>query len=91
MIKYDKKKKTFGTSHVLGKVLNFHGRGHSISKSWVMDSGATHHMNPSRDSFASLYSTYTSNIEVGDSSHISMKGKGEITFGDGHILICFGS
>lgn len=71
-----KKKKKYKTSHVLGKDLNLFERGNSILENCIMDSSATHHMNPYRESFASLCSTYTSSIKDGDSSHISVKGKG---------------
>ena len=61
-MKDDKKKQKSESSHVSGKALNVCGKGHSISKSWVMDSGAFHHMTPSKESFPSLCSTYTSSI-----------------------------
>lgn len=51
-----------------------------------MDLGAYNHMNPSKESFRSLYSTYTYSIEVGDSTYISMKGKGDIPIEGGCIL-----
>jgi len=51
-----------------------------------MDSGASHHMSPSREVFPSLCSTSTSSIEVGDSSHNYMKGKGDIPILGSHIL-----
>ena len=51
-----------------------------------MDSSASHHMTPSRESFPSLCFTFTSNNEVDDSSHISMKQKWEIFVDGDHIL-----
>jgi len=66
--------------------LNALGKGYFILESWVMNSGASHHMTPSMDSFPSLCSTSTSSIEVGDSSHIFVKGKGDILVSSGHIL-----
>ena len=66
--------------------LNVCGKGHFILESWVMDSGASHHMTPCKESFPSLCSTSTSSIEVGDSSHISMKEKGDILI-DGRCIL----
>ena len=66
--------------------MNVCGRAHSVSDSWVMDSGAIHHMTSSKESFISLCSTYNFSIEVDDSSHIYVKGKGDIPFEGCRIL-----
>ena len=51
-----------------------------------MDSCASYHMTPYRESFPSLCSTSTYNIKVGDFSHICMKGKWDILVVGRHIL-----
>ncbi|KAH9296967.1 hypothetical protein KI387_028649, partial [Taxus chinensis] len=69
-----------------GKALNVVRRSQSpLVDSWVIDSCASHHMTSSKESFVSLGLSSTSKIEVGDSSFIFVKGKGDIQL-DGGII-----
>ena len=69
-----------------GKALNVQGRySKSCSQKWVLDSGASHHMTSSKESFALLSSSSTSSIEVGDSTFIPVQGQGDSVVDDGCI------
>lgn len=65
--------------------MNFHGKSKLDLKIWMMDYDATHHMTSLENSFASLGSSPMSWIEVGDSSFIYVKVKGDILLDGGHI------
>ncbi|KAH7688579.1 RNA-directed DNA polymerase protein [Dioscorea alata] len=50
----------------------------SYKKSWLLDSGCTHHMCGDIKSFKELDWSYRSKVKIGNGEHVNVEGKGEV-------------
>jgi len=48
------------------------------NKTWLIDSGCTHHMTHDKDMFVKLDKTYSSKVKIGNGDYIEVKGIGDI-------------
>ena len=53
---------------------------------WVLDSGATHHMDASREQFSSLTPSHVPHIYVGNDTQVEVQGKGNIELENGIFI-----
>lgn len=62
----------------------------SSPSTWVLDSGASHHMASSKEELASLESYTMPSILMGDDTPVEVCGRGSVDVGDGilHDVIC---
>ncbi|KAG6529457.1 hypothetical protein ZIOFF_011655 [Zingiber officinale] len=51
---------------------------HSYKETWFLDSGCSHHITGNRDSFAMLDDKFSTQVELGDSKHVSIEGQGVV-------------
>ena len=56
---------------------------HSTSQEWIIDSGASHHMASSKESFSSLHAYSGPPILMGDNFAVAATGQGRVQFKDG--------
>ena len=56
---------------------------HSAPQEWIIDSGASHHMASSKESFSSLHAYSGPPILMGDNSAVAATGQGRVQFEDG--------
>ena len=55
----------------------------SAPQEWIIDSGASHHMASSKESFSSLHAYSGPPILMGDNSAVAATGQGRVQFEDG--------
>eukprot|EP00253_Pinus_taeda_P004632 PITA_04632 len=56
---------------------------HSAPQEWIIDSGASHHMASSKESFSSLHASSGPPILMGDNSAVAATGQGRVQLEDG--------
>jgi hypothetical protein len=65
--------------------ISFNATSTSSSDEWLIDSGASYHMDKDKDIFSTLNECNTKKIFVGDDRYLSVVGSGTIQVDNGHF------
>ena len=64
---------------------SFNTTSTSTSNEWLIDSGASYHMDKDRDIFSTLNECNTKKIFIGDDRSVSVEGSGIVQVYNGHF------